>query len=167
MGVDIIGTIFKNGVGAVGSAIGGLAKDVRTAITGKESITSEERQKILDSATKMEELALAADQVINNNQQKLNELDAQSTSLFRSGWRPAVGWICVSGLGYQFLFLPIFPWAANIISHTMFAFWPKIAIFSHHVPALPPLEMGTLMTLLLGLLGLGGMRTFEKVKGIN
>jgi len=167
MGIDIIGSLLKDGVSAVGSAIGGLAKDVRTAITGKEAITSEERQKILDATTKMEELAMKADEAINAGQQKLNELDAQSSSLFRSGWRPAVGWICVSGLAYQFLFLPIFPWAANIVSHMMFVIWPKIAIFSHHVPALPPLEMGTLMTLLMGLLGLGGMRTFEKVKGLS
>jgi hypothetical protein len=158
--------LLKDGVSALGSSVGGLVKDVRTAITGKESITSEERQKILDAATKIEELALAADQAINAGQIKLNEIEAASPSLFKSGWRPAAGWTCVCGLAYQFIVLPIFPWMANIVSHTLYAIFPKVVVFSQTIPPLPPLDMGTLGTMLTGMIGIAGMRTFEKVRGL-
>ena len=159
--------LIKDGVSSLANAAGGFVKDIRTAITGKEAITSEERQKILDATTELEKLTLQADQAINEGQNKINEIEAASPSLFKSGWRPAVGWVSVSGLAYQFLILPLFPWAANITSHVLFAIWPNVVIFSHHVPALPALDTSTLMTLLLGMLGLGGMRTFEKFKGVN
>ena len=71
---------------------------------------------------------------------------------FRSGWRPAVGWICSIGLGYQIILRPLFSWASE-------AWW--------HVPIPPTLEMDTLMTLLFGMLGLGAYRTYEKAKGVE
>lgn len=77
-------------------------------------------------------------------QQKINEEDAKSGNFWQSGWRPYIGWICGTGLGYQFLVYPI-----------LIAFVPNIA----------KLDMGTLLTLLGGLLGLGAMRTKEKLEG--
>lgn len=159
--------LLKDGVSALGSTLGGFAKDIRTAITGKESITSNEREKILEATVKIQEMALSADQAINQAQIQLNIIEAQSGSLFKSGWRPAVGWVCVSGLTYQFIVLPLFPWFANIASHLLFAIFPKVIIFSSKVPTLPALDINTLMTLLFGMLGLAGARTFEKIKGIN
>ena len=70
--------------------------------------------------------------------------EAKSPNLFVSGWRPYIGWICGTGLGYQFLVYPI-----------LIAWVPKIV----------QLDMGTLLTLLLGMLGLGAMRTAEKLQG--
>jgi hypothetical protein len=75
---------------------------------------------------------------------KVNIEDAKSGSFWQSGWRPFIGWICGSGLGYQFLVYPI-----------LIAFVPNIR----------ELDIGTLLTLLGGLLGLGGMRTVEKLQG--
>ena len=77
-------------------------------------------------------------------QQKINEEDARSGNFFQSGWRPYVGWICGTGLAYQFLVYPI-----------LVAWQPKIV----------QLDMGTLLTLLGGLLGLGALRTTEKLQG--
>ena len=77
-------------------------------------------------------------------QTKINEAEASSHSWFIAGWRPYIGWICGTGLAYQFLIYPI-----------LVAFVPRIV----------QLDMGTLMTLLAGMLGLGGMRTYEKAKG--
>jgi len=77
-------------------------------------------------------------------QVEINKEDAKSGSFWQSGWRPYIGWICGTGLGYQFLVYPI-----------LISFLPKIQ----------QLDMGTLLTLLLGLLGLGGMRTYEKLQG--
>ena len=164
--MGIFDGLIKDGVSVLGNAIGGMAKDIRTAITGKEVITSEERQKILDATTKLEELSMQADQAINEGQIKINEMEAQSSSLFKSGWRPAVGWTCVSGLAYQFIILPLFPWFANITSHTLFCIFPHAIILSHKVPVLPALDMGTLTTLLFGILGLGTMRSVERIKGV-
>lgn len=78
-------------------------------------------------------------------QAAINIEEAKSTSLFVSGWRPFIGWICGSGLAYQFLIYPV-----------LVAFQPKIV----------QLDMGTLLTLLMGMLGLGAMRTAEKFKNV-
>ena len=78
----------------------------------------------------------------------VNTEEAKSESLFKSGWRPAVGWACVSGLVYQLFLRPLLGW---------------IAINYWHWTQPPSLEMETLMTLLFGILGLGAYRTYEKV----
>ena len=71
---------------------------------------------------------------------------------FRSGWRPSVGWICSFGLAYQFVVRPLLAWAS--------AAW-------FHIDVPPLLDIDTLMTLLFGMLGLGTMRSFEKVKSVD
>lgn len=81
-----------------------------------------------------------------------NKIEAGSTSFFRGGWRPFIGWICGTALGVQFLVAPLFTWIA--------ALWGHPVVF-------PSLDMGTLMTLLTGMLGLGALRTVEKTKGIS
>jgi hypothetical protein len=151
--MNILNSILKDGVSAVGASIGGLARDVRTAITGKEAITSEERLKILDNVSKMETLALQADQTINEGQMKINEIEAASPSLFKSGWRPATAWMCIAGFGYMVLLRPLLPWT--------------LTVFGVSVPEMPEIDTAILIQLLAGLLGLGGFRTFEKVKGIS
>ena len=83
-------------------------------------------------------------------QMEINKVEAASPDLFRGGWRPFIGWICGVGLLYQFLLRPLLGWLSNVQG------WA--------VP--PPLEMDTLLTLLLGMLGLGAYRTAEKVKGV-
>ena len=83
-------------------------------------------------------------------QMEVNKAEAQ-TDLFRGGWRPAVGWVCVLGLFYQFLLQPLLPWL--------------VSACGGHVPALPSIDSGALMVLLTGMLGLGGMRTVERLNG--
>ena len=85
-------------------------------------------------------------------QMAINQVEAASASFFRGGWRPAVGWVCAAGLTYDFLARPLLPWFATVMGFT--------------VPPLPPIDIATLMILLSGLLGLGGLRTFEKTKGM-
>ena len=86
-------------------------------------------------------------------QLEINKAEAESKSFFRGGWRPAVGWVCVIGLFYSFVLRPVLPW---IISTVGFETEP-----------LPPMDMGTLLPLLGGMLGLGGFRTYEKIKGLK
>lgn len=88
---------------------------------------------------------LAADTDLAKGQQAINAKEAESASLFVAGWRPAAGWVCNLALAYQFLIRP--------------------ALVAFGKPA-PDLEMGDLLTILLGMLGLGGLRTKEKLAGV-
>lgn len=94
--------------------------------------------------------ALAAATDLAKAQIGVNQEEAKSASLLISGWRPSVGWVCVAALAYQYLVAPIAPWLLNA--------------FAVHVPPLPGLD-DNLWQLLFGMLGLGGLRTYEKVKG--
>jgi hypothetical protein len=96
--------------------------------------------------------ALDADMRIALGQMEINKAEAQ-TDMFRGGWRPATGWTCVFGLAYQFVIQPILPWA--------------VSLFGVSVPPLPAIDNETLMVLLTGMLGLGGMRSWEKSKGVK
>lgn len=80
-----------------------------------------------------------------------NLAEASNTKLFVSGWRPFIGWICGLGLASQFIVAPFATWAATLIGHPV---------------TFPTLDLGTLMTLLAGMLGLGTLRTTEKINGV-
>lgn len=96
---------------------------------------------------------LEATLAMAQGQMDINKVEAASASGFTSGWRPAIGWICASGLGYQVLLRPVGGW---------------VALNWLHWTSLPPaLEMDSLMSLLFGMLGLGAYRTYEKVKGVT
>ena len=96
------------------------------------------------------ELDQAGELQLALGQQEINKIEAASTDYRVAGWRPAVGWICVGALAYNFLAQPLLAWASSI--------W----LF----PA-PPLASEDLLLTLLGiLLGVGGLRTVEKIKGV-
>jgi hypothetical protein len=81
---------------------------------------------------------------------EVNKAEASSGNAFASSWRPLCGYVCVLGLGYQFVAQPLLAWASGIQA------WP-----------LPPeLDLGDLITLLGGMLGLGSLRTAERMKGV-
>jgi hypothetical protein len=102
----------------------------------------------LQQAGELAELKAQVDLALS--QQDVNKIEAASSSLFKSGWRPFVGWVCGIGLSVQFLVAPIGCWVAALAGHpTQF----------------PPLDLGTLMTLLFGMLGLGAMRSYDKKSG--
>lgn len=101
--------------------------------------------KIWPDKTEQEKQQLAAAVALVQGQIATNQAEATNPSTFVAGWRPFIGWICGLGLGYQFLVFPI-----------LIAYQPKIV----------QLDMGTLLTLLLGMLGLSGLRTTEKIKGV-
>ncbi|MFP5404625.1 MAG: 3TM-type holin [Gammaproteobacteria bacterium] len=106
--------------------------------------------KALELAQKGDLAALDAELRLALGQIEVNKAEA-TTDIFRGGWRPAVGWVCVVGLAYQFILQPVLPWV--------------VALFGAQVPPLPAIDNESLMVLLTGMLGLGGLRTFERVKG--
>ena len=84
-------------------------------------------------------------------QAQANIESAKSSSIFVAGARPAIMWVCCLGLLTNFFILPLMEWASA-------TWFPEIPM--------PKLETEELMTLTLSLLGLGGMRSFEKSKGV-
>jgi phenylpyruvate tautomerase PptA (4-oxalocrotonate tautomerase family) len=92
-------------------------------------------------------------QELARGQIEINKEEAKSRNIFIAGWRPFVGWTCGLALFWHFLGLPI----------TLFI----TGWFEFQHPPLPEFDMDSLMTVLLGMLGLGGLRTFEKFKGVT
>ena len=88
----------------------------------------------------------------NMAQIEVNKVEAQHRTVFVAGWRPFTGWICASALAYHFIIEPILIFALAT---------QKIQL------TLPTFDMGSLLTVLMGMLGLGGLRTYEKAKGIT
>jgi hypothetical protein len=88
----------------------------------------------------------------NMAQIEVNKIEAAHKSLFVAGWRPFVGWTCATALAYHFILQPIAIFAISI------------AGLSYD---LPKFDMNSLMTVLMGMLGLGGLRTYEKVKQVQ
>jgi hypothetical protein len=85
-------------------------------------------------------------------QTDINKVEAANPNLFVSGWRPFIGWVCGFGLCMQFLISPLFTWVTALSGHSI---------------VFPSLDMGTLLTLLGGMLGLGGLRTVEKIRRVG
>ena len=84
-------------------------------------------------------------------QTEINKAEAVHRSIFVAGWRPAVGWICAFAFGFHFVV------------------WPLVVVLLQFFGQVPPVidfDMQTLLTVLMGMLGLGGLRTYEKMKGV-
>jgi len=90
------------------------------------------------------ELAVLADKQMTA-QIEVNKVEASHPSLFVSGWRPACGWVCISALAYSTIISPIL------------GIWVVV----------PEVDVSLLTTVLMGMLGLGAMRSFEKTKGVS
>lgn len=84
-------------------------------------------------------------------QMEVNKAEAQSGSLFVGGWRPSIGWVCSIALFYQFVFSPIAVWIGFLVGHPI----PKPPTLDEH-----------LWELMFGMLGMGALRSFEKLKGV-
>ena len=84
-------------------------------------------------------------------QTDINKAEASNPSLFVSGWRPAIGWVCAFALAYQYLLRPLSGTIATLFGVTL--------------PPLPGLD-DNLWQLMMGMLGMGGLRTYEKTQGV-
>ena len=92
-------------------------------------------------------------QELAKGQLEINKAEAAHKSIFVAGWRPFIGWTCGVALAWHFVIAPFIMFFS--------------AYFGLDMPALPDFDMGSLLTVLMGMLGLGGLRTFEKYKGIT
>ena len=92
-------------------------------------------------------------QELAKGQLAINKEEAKSGNIFIAGWRPFIGWSCGVALVWHFIAAPFIIFFA--------------ALFGATLPPLPEFDMGSLMTVLMGMLGLGGLRTFEKYKKVT
>jgi hypothetical protein len=84
-------------------------------------------------------------------QVEVNKVEAAHSSVFVAGWRPSIGWVCAAGLAWAFVVAPIASWALMVLG----------------VKAeLPAIQFDHLFELVLAMLGIGGLRTFEKLRGV-
>lgn len=126
----------------LGSLLDRIFPDPKTAADAKLEV-----MKLAQSG----ELArLNADVQLATGQADINKVEAANSSLFVSGWRPAIGWVCGAAFAFKFIGGP----AAFVLSQWL-----------GHPITLPQFDFTEMSTILLGMLGLSGMRTVEKIKG--
>lgn len=90
-------------------------------------------------------------QAVTSAQSDVDKVEAANTNVFVSGWRPLIGWVCGAALASQYIARPLIQWG--------------FAIAHQPLPVLPGID-DNLWQLMFGMLGMGGLRTFEKVKGV-
>lgn len=121
------------------TGIGAVADLANTAIN-----------KIWPDKSEQEKQEIAAAVMMVQGQININQTEAASSSLFVSGWRPMIGWVCGVACAWNWIGLKIALFVA--------------ALFGHSIN-LQPADISEMMPVLLGMLGLGGLRTIEKLNG--
>lgn len=124
-------------VGSIIESVGKVAGDLIT--TDKEKMQLEIENRKLDQAMDMAQI-------------EVNKIEAASSSLFVAGWRPFIGWGCGSAFLYSAMFEPI----ARFVAQVGF----------NYNGAFPSLDTNLTMQVMLGMLGMAGMRSYEKTKGV-
>lgn len=134
-----------------GGALSGVAS-VINAIRGKNP---EDAAKLAEILERNKEAILAAESAALKGQTDTNTEEAKSSNFFIAGWRPFVGWTCGSAFAYAFVIQPLLVFIL-VASHSTF-----------DAASLPKLDISTMSTVLLGMLGLAAARTVEKVNGVS
>lgn len=146
MGFDI-SSIFEGGVAGIFDGV----KKVVSAFKADPTVALQSQQKLAELEIAIQQAELAANTALAQAQLDVDKTEAASQDKFASRWRPAAGWLGVCGLAYSVVVYPLLVWAS--------------ANFGWKQP--PPLDVSVLTTMLMGMLGLGTMRTYEKAKGIK
>jgi len=96
--------------------------------------------------------AIDAELERSRQQTDVNKTEAASTDRFVAGWRPFIGWVCGSALAWHYIGRPMADW---------------VVLLTGAHAQIPAVDLGDLIVILLGMLGLGGLRTTEKIKGVT
>jgi hypothetical protein len=107
--------------------------------------------KIWPDKSEQEKQQLAAAVMVVQGQLDINKTEAANPSVFVSGWRPAIGWVCGAACAWNWIGLPIAKFAMLSFGHTI---------------AMSPADLGEMLPILMGMLGLGGLRTMEKINRV-
>jgi hypothetical protein len=153
--------IFKGAASVAGSAASGAISPAGQIVDGAGKIISlfkldpnvkaQLEQQLTLANLDLEKTAMVGQISELQGQLDTNKAEAAGNKLFIAGWRPAVGWVCALAFGFTFVFAPLATWVAALAGHPV---------------TFPTLDISQLMPVLLGMLGLGAMRTYEKVQGV-
>lgn len=111
----------------------------------------EAKMKLMELAQTGELAKMNAEMQIATGQLEVNKVEAANSSLFVSGWRPFVGWTCGAAFAFKFIGGPMLVFIAGYFGHPI---------------TLPEMDFTEMSTILMGMLGIGALRTVEKVKGV-
>ena len=111
-----------------------------------------DKNKRAEAKEQFENQILAAMTALVQGQIATNLKEAEHGSIFVAGWRPFIGWICGFALAWSFILQPFLDWG--------------LFVFNVDIKASPKIELGPLLSILMGMLGLGGLRTYEKRIGV-
>ena len=119
-------------------------------ITAVSDLATTVISRLWPDKSEQERAQMAAALAVVQGQLDANKAEAASPSAFTSGWRPGIGWVCALALFFQYVARPLLAWVGIVTGHSY--------------PALPGID-DNLWQLMLGMLGLGGLRTVEKIRG--
>ena len=142
--------IISGGGEGLLKGVGEVAKDIREAITGKSIIDPNKQAEIEMKLLEIQNKTQEWEYLLAKGQLDINIEEVKNTNILVSGWRPFIGWVCGVGIAWQFILSPLIEWVCKISGKTI-------------IP--PTLDTAGLMGLVIPLLGLGGLRTYEKIKG--
>ncbi len=129
----------------------GIAGKLLDKILPDKEANAAAKAKLLELQLNGELEAMRAETDLAKGQMEVNKTEALNANLFVSGWRPFIGWCCGAIFIANFFVIPVLAWASPI--------W--------NIPPPPRLEVGEVMTVLGGMLGLGSLRTVEKVQAMK
>jgi len=139
--IPVIGKVIEKGLGIVDQMVEDKDQANKIKAEIRKQIESEDHKEV------MAEL---------EGQLAINKAEAQHKSIFVAGWRPFIGWIGGIALAYQFILYPLLVWG--------WAFLQAQGVVPTELDAPPVLRTSALLTVVTGMLGIGGMRSFDKTK---
>ena len=126
------------GIGSIIEGVGKIADDLHTS--KEEELKLALQEKTIDAE-------------LMKGQMEVNKAEAQHKSIFVAGWRPFIGWVGGIALAYQFVLYPLLLWILAILKTN-----------GIDVTAPPVFDSGPLFAIVTGMLGIGGMRSFDKIR---
>ena len=140
-----IDTPWGAAINAVSGIIGKLIPDKAAQAAAQAQL-----QILMAQGSLNEEMAQLTS--VTSAQSDINKVEASSQSTFVAGWRPMIGWVCATALGYQYIIKPVVM-AGFSIAH-------------YATPVMPGID-DQLWQLMFGMLGMGALRSFDKIKGVE
>lgn len=146
--MSVVSDLFAGGVQGVLGTIG----DIIGRFKANPDIMAKAQADIAVAEAALKQAELDYETKLSLAQVEINKIEAASPSWVSSNWRPFVGWICGTGLAMASIVGPLFTWISGWIA-------------TGKPGPFPTPDMGVLMPVLIGMLGIGGMRSFDKLKG--
>lgn len=140
-------------LGVVSGPLDSLLSRFFPSAEKKQEAAAAIQQMLIEQQGAIVQATIAAQQ----GQIDTNKVEAASASIFVAGWRPFIGWVCGAALAWQFVIAPLLTYCLGVYA----------AETGHTLPPLPVLDSAQLYPVLMGMLGLGTMRTVEKIQGVS